>query len=328
MWLIQYLGGAFLGWSLGANDSANVFGTAVSSRMVKYRTAVIICAIFIILGAFLQGGAGIRTYSEKLRNQPHAELNSSRVAAMKSAMIISFSAALTVTIMTILKIPVSTSQAAVGSIIGVGIMQNAVNASGLSKVVSCWLLTPVGAIIITTLLFYLFRFPARKLAGNVFIYDPVIAALLLVSGAYGAYALGANNVANVAAVFVGPGMLSVEQAALFGGIAIAIGAVTYSRPVMTTIGHGIVKLGSYSALICVMSHALTVHIFAIIGVPVSSSQAIVGALLGIGFIKGAHTINYRMLTRISCGWLATPFVAAIFAIIGYFIANLRYMPNL
>ena len=57
--IIQYLGGTFLGWSLGANDSANVFGTAVTSKMVSYKLAIFLTAIFVILGAVLQGEAGI-----------------------------------------------------------------------------------------------------------------------------------------------------------------------------------------------------------------------------------------------------------------------------
>ncbi|MGB1791576.1 MAG: hypothetical protein ACPHFX_04835, partial [Paracoccaceae bacterium] len=38
--------GLFLGWALGANDAANVFGTAVGTRMVNFRTAAIICSVF------------------------------------------------------------------------------------------------------------------------------------------------------------------------------------------------------------------------------------------------------------------------------------------
>ena len=49
--------GLFMGWSLGTNDAANAFGTAVATRVVKYRTAIIIIAIFCILGAAI-GGAG------------------------------------------------------------------------------------------------------------------------------------------------------------------------------------------------------------------------------------------------------------------------------
>ena len=48
--------GLFLGWSLGANDAANIFGTAVGSRMVRFSTAAIIGSLFVILGATISGG--------------------------------------------------------------------------------------------------------------------------------------------------------------------------------------------------------------------------------------------------------------------------------
>ena len=41
--------GLFLGWSLGANDAANIFGTAVGTKMIKFKTAALICSMFIIL---------------------------------------------------------------------------------------------------------------------------------------------------------------------------------------------------------------------------------------------------------------------------------------
>ena len=101
----------YLGWSLGANDAANIFGTAVSSKMVRFMTAANLSSIFVILGAILEGRAGIETIGG-LSNMDLA-----------TAGISSLAAAIAVTIMTILKLPVSTSQAVVGSIIGVGIMQ-------------------------------------------------------------------------------------------------------------------------------------------------------------------------------------------------------------
>ena len=51
--LIFLFGGLFLGWSLGANDAANVFGTAVGTRMVSFTSAAIVCSIFVILGAII-----------------------------------------------------------------------------------------------------------------------------------------------------------------------------------------------------------------------------------------------------------------------------------
>jgi len=43
--------GLFMGWSLGANDAANIFGTAVGTKMVRFTTAAIISSVFILLGA-------------------------------------------------------------------------------------------------------------------------------------------------------------------------------------------------------------------------------------------------------------------------------------
>jgi PiT family inorganic phosphate transporter len=324
----QYLGGIFLGWSLGANDSANVFGTAVSSKMVSYRVAIWLTALFIVLGALVQGEAGIKTLSEDLKTElPVSEqvnIPQQHDAPLKIAMIASFAAALTVTIMTILKIPVSTSQAVVGSIIGLGLMRNNVNFNGLGKVVICWIGTPVGAALLSIIFYWIFRKIFRLWRPSMFTYDPTIRILLILCGCYGAYALGANNVANVSAVFVGSGMLNVSQAAMFGAVSIAAGSVTYSRAVMMTVGKGIVQLDSFTAFICVLAHAVTVHIYAIIGVPVSTSQAIVGAVLGIGFIKGAQTIHFNTLRNVFAGWTATPFIAGIFSAIGYFILHLEY----
>ena len=317
--LFQYFCGALLGWGLGANDSANVFGTAVSSRMVSYRIAVILTAFFVLLGALLQGEPGIVTLSQDLSSNPGPK-------AAQIAILISVSAAITMAGMTLLSLPGSCSQAVVGAIIGLGMMRQDVNFGGFAKVLVCWLGTPIGGAAFTFIFYYASKFILGKWRPTVFTYDPAMSLLLILSGCYGAYALGANNVANVAAIFVGSGIMSVKQAALFGGLAIAAGVVSYSKPVMMTVGKGIVKLDSFTAFICVLSEAAAVHIYAMVGVPVSTTQAIVGAVLGIGLIKGVHTVNYRMLGQVSLGWLATPFVAGGLAALGYFLANLHYQP--
>ena len=52
--------GLFLGWSLGANDAANIFGTAVGTKMVRFRTAAIIASVFVIIGAVFAGGGAAK----------------------------------------------------------------------------------------------------------------------------------------------------------------------------------------------------------------------------------------------------------------------------
>lgn len=300
--MFRLISGIFLGWSLGANDSANVFGTAVASRVIKFSVAATITAIFVIAGSVLQGAGGMDTLSG-LTDQN-----------LNSAFISSLAAALTVTVMTYLSLPVSTSQAVVGAILGIGIaLQQVINWGGLKKVVLCWVGTPVGAMLISILLYKLFQFILGKLKLNVLSLDAPIRWGLILSGAYGAYALGANNVANVTGVFAGAGLISVQWATIIGGVSIAVGAVTYSKRVMLTVGGGLVKLDGFTAFITVLSEAITVHIYAEIGVPVSTSQAIVGAVLGIGIILGMQTINNRTLLNIVAGWLSTPLIAGFVA---------------
>jgi inorganic phosphate transporter, PiT family len=53
MW--RLIGGIFFGWSLGSNDSANIFGTGVAANVIHFRTAIILTSIFLIIGALLEG---------------------------------------------------------------------------------------------------------------------------------------------------------------------------------------------------------------------------------------------------------------------------------
>jgi PiT family inorganic phosphate transporter len=298
-----YLFGAiFLGWSLGTNGAANVFGTAVASRSVKYGLAVVLTAIFVILGAVIGGRPGIHTLSSITQQD------------LFSAFIVSISAGIVVTIMSSLRLPVSTSQAVIGGILGVGIIKGNIEWHSLIKVGICWIGTPIGAAVIAFLLYFIIQPIINKITNPVR-RNNLIKIGLIIAGSCGAYALGANNVANVIGVFVGnaDGMLNPLSATIIGGSAIALGTLTYSKKVMFTVGKDLVVLDSFTALIAVLAEAVTVYIYALIGVPVSTSQAIVGAVLGIGILKGIRTIKTKTLRNILLGWVATPVITGIVA---------------
>ena len=300
MW--KLISGVFMGWALGSNDSANIFGTAVASKTIRYRTAVILCASFVIVGALLEGQAGLKT------------LSGLTTQTLNTAFISSLAAALTVTLMTILKLPVSTSQAAVGAIIGIGILHGDLNLSGLTKVALVWVGTPTGALVLSLILYPVLAKLLDIIPMNIFTRDYVIKASLLIAGSYGAYALGANNVANVTGVYAKVGLLTLFGATLVGGVSIALGVVTFSKRVMMTVGKSLVKLDPFSALIAILAHSIVLHVFALVGVPTSSSQAIIGAVLGIGILKGIQTINLKTLLLILFGWIGTPLIAVLISI--------------
>ena len=146
------------------------------------------------------------------------------------------------------------------------------------------------------------------------------------AGSYAAYALGANNVANVTAVFVGAGQISVFPATLIGGLSIAFGILTFSRPVMETVGRKLVRLDPFSALIVVLAEAITVHFFTYVGVPVSTSQAVIGAVLGVGLVRGINTVSRRTLVNIFIGWFLTPAISCFISVSLLFAMNLHYIP--
>lgn len=294
------------GWALGANDAANVYGTAVTSGLVKYRVAVVLSAIFIVIGALLEGSRGLETIS------------SVSSQTLLTASVSTIGAALSMTIMTYLGIPSSSSQAMMGAILGIGILNSTVDWSVLTKVVICWIATPIGAAIGSFFLYKLSAILFRRIK-TIQAQDLSLKIGALIIGAYGSYALGANNVANV----TGPlaGIIPYETAALVGGLSIALGVLTFSKRVMLTVGKQITLLDHFSAVIAVLSQAITVWVFAIIGVPVSTSQAIVGAVIGAGLARGSSDINFKILRNIALGWLQTPLIAGFVSLGLYLIVN-------
>jgi PiT family inorganic phosphate transporter len=255
--------------------------------------------------------------------------------------------------MTKFSLPVSTTQAIVGAIIGWNLFTgNSTDASVLSKIVVTWISGPVIGAIFSVLLFILLKRIKRSLNMHLIRFESRIRTGLIVVGAFGAYSLGANNIANVMGVFVPAFNLddldlglfilsSNQQLFLLGGIAIAVGIFTYTKKVMETIGSNIVELTSEAALVVVLAESLVLFIFSssvlsnllvsiglppIPMVPVSSSQVVVGCVMGIGIYKGVRNINFRLLGEIALGWLATPIMSGVIAFFSlFFMKNIFNM---
>lgn len=157
---------------------------------------------------------------------------------------------------------------------------------------------------------------------------------------FGSYAIGANGIGNVMGFFIAAspfrdlsvGSLafsSVEQLFLLGAIAIAVDVFTYSQRVMMTVGDRLIPLSPVGAFVVVVAHSLVLFIFSstelsdglvslglppIPLLPVSGSQAVIGAALGIGLLqgmRGVRQIKWRVLAGIASGWLSTPIISSI-----------------
>lgn len=327
--------GLFLGWSLGANDAANVFGTAVGSRMIRFSTAAVICSVFVILGAVMSGSGAAHTLGKL-----------GAIDALGGAFMAAFAAALSVYLMTKVGLPVSTTQAIVGAIVGWNLFSvTDTDSATLTTILGTWVICPILAAIIAVLLYKATVWFLRKMNFHMIRLDAYTRAALILAGAFGAYSLGANNIANVMGVFVPSSpfkdisimgavdFTSVEQLFLLGGLAIAAGVITYSERVMLTVGGGMLPLSPVGAWVVVMAHSIVLFLFASRGlqslllsydlptiplVPVSSSQAVVGAVLGIGLLQGGRGIRWRVVGSVSLGWVVTPLVAGVVCYVGLF----------
>ena len=326
--------GLFLGWALGANDAANVFGTAVGTRMVSWRNAAIICSIFVILGAVISGAGTSQTLGKL-----------GAITALPGAFMTALSAGFSVFVMTKSGLPVSTSQAIVGAIIGWNFFSNqATDTSTLAKILSTWIICPLLAAVIAIVTLKISKYFGRKMKLSLIRLDAYKRIALIFAGALGAYSLGANNIANVIGVFIPVQPLaelkigsvsfsSTQQLFLLGGLAIALGVCTYSKKVMLTVGSDLGQLSSTSALVAVISHSIVLFLFASQGleallsryglptiplVPVSSSQAVVGAIFGISILQGITAVKWNILGKIIAGWVVTPIFAGIVCFIGLF----------
>ena len=326
--------GLFLGWALGANDAANVFGTAVGTRMVSWRNAAIICSIFVILGAVISGAGTSQTLGKL-----------GAITALPGAFMTALSAGFSVFVMTKSGLPVSTSQAIVGAIIGWNFFSNqATDTSTLAKILSTWIICPLLAAVIAIVILKISKYFGRKMNLSLIRLDAYKRIALIFAGALGAYSLGANNIANVIGVFIPVQPLaelklgsfsfsSTQQLFLLGGLAIALGVCTYSKKVMLTVGSDLGQLSSTSALVAVISHSIVLFLFASQGleallsryglptiplVPVSSSQAVVGAIVGISILQGITAVKWNVLGKIIVGWIVTPIFAGIVCFIGLF----------
>jgi len=307
--------------------------------MVRFTTAALICGVFVVLGAFVSGTGAAQTLGKL-----------GAVNALGGSFMAALAAGLTVYWMTKLGLPVSTSQAIIGSIIGWNLFSDSyTDISSLLKILSTWIICPLLSAVIAALLFTLAKIFVRKIGVGLIRMDGYTRLALILAGAFGAYSLGANNIANVMGVFVPVApfpdlqfgqdfsVSSAQQLFLVGGLAIAVGVFTYSKRVMMTVGSELMTLTPLAAWVAVMSHSIVLFLFAserleqllanmslptIPLVPVSSSQAVVGAVIGIGMLQGGREIQWPRIYGIVRGWAITPMISCLLCFVGlYFLQN-------
>ena len=294
---------AYVGWNIGANDTANCIGTTVGCGLLSFKRAVILVAAFVILGAMLQGHHVMNTIGKGIVK---ADLN---YLAVCVALICS---GFFVTLATFYRIPTSTSQAIVGGVVGIGLAVGAeIDYSKLILIIESWILCPLLVMGLAFGLMHLIRFVLNRFNTSSLLSQQVLGWMAIMSACYVAYSMGANNAGNAVGPVANLNIFPPRVLLFIGSVSIAVGAFTYGRKVADTVGKGITPLDIPSAFVAQISSAFGMHLFSMLGIPVSTSSAIVGAVVGVGLVKGAKAISKKTILTILIGWVLTPALACL-----------------
>ncbi|MEH6617022.1 MAG: inorganic phosphate transporter [Porticoccus sp.] len=159
--------------------------------------------------------------------------------------------------------------------------------------------------------------------------EKVFAVLMIFTACAMAFAHGSNDVANavgpLAAVVsvvksgtVGASSVMPSWILLLGGVGIMLGLATYGFKVMGTIGRKITELTPSRGFAAELGAAATVVLASGIGLPISTTHTLVGAVLGVGLARGIAAINMRVIGTIFMSWLITLPAGAGLAIVFFF----------
>ncbi len=198
--------------------------------------------------------------------------------------------------------------------------------SGISDLPEVLLISTVVSAIACVIAMFLLRNIEAKSAQDYVTVEGIFRKLQIVTSCYVAFSHGANDVANaiapVAAIIpLASGEMSLTAAIptellALGGIGIALGCLTWGRRVMRTVGGRITSLTNTRGFSVDFAAATTVLVASKLGLPVSTSHTVVGAVIGVGLARGLEAVDLSVIKKIVVSWLLTvPIAAATSAVI-------------
>jgi phosphate/sulfate permease len=130
--------------------------------------------------------------------------------------------------------------------------------------------------------------------------------LLVLVGIAASFVLGANDVSNATAVLITTHLVPVMVAGLIGGVAMAVGALTWGRRILHTVAFDVVRMDLSMASAAQGVQALVVIAAVSQGLFTSMNQALIGAMAGTGLARGKQTVQWKQIKGILRGWLIGP----------------------
>lgn len=283
-------------WSMGAHYTGACMGMPYATRSIGLRAALWLMAPLTLVGAaFLSG--------KVLVNIGHDILVADRLDTEPAIAVVAAAFLLT-TLFTQRRIPTSTIQILVFCLIGAGVALGlAIDWGTVIDLAVLWVLAPFVACGLGYVFTRLFdAMPSLAASGAT---GAIGRALVIVGGA-ASLTMGANDVSNATAVFISTGFAGPLVAGAVGGVGLAVGVLTWGRPLLERVAFDVVRLDMPMATAAQLVQALVVLTAVFFGYFTSMNQALIGAMAGAGLARGRETIDARVVFGILRGWVVGP----------------------
>ncbi len=301
----------------GRNDSSSIVATMIASRALSARTALILTAAAEFLGPFIFGVAVSKTIGQGLV-QPAVISTTVILAAMLSAVAWNM-------LTGYLGLPSSSSHALVGGLIGAVIMGagwQAIEVSGLEKILIPLFVAPVigfviGFIILKTMIRLSWK--ASPSINEDFKHGQIftVIALGLSHGSNdGPKAMGVITLALITEKYLNTFIVP-TWVILACALAMATGTAIGGNSLIRTVGGKFYKIAPMDAFSTQLGSALVVMIASLTGGPVSASQVISSAIMGVGAAERPNKVRWKIAQDIGSAWLLTIPATALIAALVY-----------
>jgi len=299
-----------ISFGIGANDET--FAGIYGSRILNMKQIMILAIIFAITGALILGEAVSKTVGKGIL----VNLNNAIVIT------ILISTAIWLILSSALGLPISTTHATIGAVIGLGIALNAsLDWLKILELSIWWILSPIIGYVVSFLVFKLMRaYKVKHLNGfqGLEKTEKRFTYIVLIVICITAFSRTGNDCSNAVGIVVGIGDFQINLLLLITGLSLAGGLVVLGRSVIKSVGR-ITELYPSTAFAAQIPTAAILFVGTALGIPLSGSHMLVASLVGLS--KASHTPTKKGMWKIVLIWFLTFPMAAILSILLYFPIN-------
>ncbi len=302
----------------GFHDTATAVATSITTRALKPKTAIIICAIFNFIGAFT-GTTVAKTVGESIVS--HSSIEQWVILGVL------ISAIIWNIITWYFGIPSSSSHALIGALVGGGIAYNGnfnvVNWYNLFHDVVIWIfIAPIIGFTVGYILMILLNWILRPFKPG--IVNKIFLKLQVVSGAFMALNHGSND-AQKSMGLITMALLSGNFISAFNvpiwviascALAMALGTAAGGKKIIKTMGSGMAKLTPVNGFAAQTSGSAVIYLATFFHAPVSTTHIISTTVMGVGASKRIKSVKWGVAQNIVWAWILTiPITAGLSALI-------------